>query len=215
VIEAEEKFGEAMSTSEVFVQALVDISAECPVATAIAGIEAQSKKRRATKHGGISRKAIWTRRDVLLAREAYRAAQECLRPNGGTQEAAGMEDVDSENEPNEMDEHGQGDIAMEQDVDMAAGLDGDKDMFSEIETNQDVQSVQDSVDRDQVDDMTDEFNSLITRRNARDKKRKYRRHQTGASKRARDSPPEVEYPRGRAGALSDEVRILLDSLVPG
>jgi hypothetical protein len=215
VIEVEQKFGEIMSTSEAFMQALVDISAECPVATAIAGIEEQSNKRRATKHGGISGKAMWTRRDVLLAREGYRASQECLRSNSGTQEAGGREDVDLENEAIKMNEHGQVGIALEQDVDMAAGPDGDRDMFSEIESNRDVQHAQGSVVGDWDDDMAQEFDVAKTRGNKRGKKRKLRRHQTGASKRARDSSPEVEYPRDRAEALSDQVCILLDSIVLG
>lgn len=214
VVEVEQKFGEVMSTSEAFMQALVDISAECPVATAIAGIEAQSNKRRATKHGGVSGKVMWTRRDVLLAREAYRASRECFRLNGGTEVAVGMEDVDSENEPNEMAEHGQGGIAMEQDVDMAAGPDGDRDMFSVIESNYDIQHTEEGVTRESDDDMAQEFNVAKTRSNKRGKKRKFRRHQTSASKRARDSPPEVEYPRGRVGTLSEQVCILLEFLVP-
>ena len=215
VTEVEKKFGEVMSTSEAFMQALVDISAECSVATAIAGIEEQSNKRRATKHGGISGKAMWTRRDVLLAREGYRASKECLRLNGGTQEAGGREDVNMENEANLIDEHGQPGIAMEQDLDMAAGPDGDRDIFSEVESNQDDQHAQSSVVGDWDDDMSQEFNVAKIRSIKRGKKRKIRRHQTGASKRVRDSSPEVEYPRGRAEALSEQVCILLDSIVLG
>jgi hypothetical protein len=189
-------------------QALVDISAECPVTMAISGIEAQSNMRRATKHGGISGKAMWTRRDVLLARDAYRASQERLRSSGGEQEAGDMDDMESENQRVEMDEHGQGGIAMGKEVDMAAGPDSDRDMFSEIELNYDVQHGQESVTRDWDGDMAQESYVSKTRSNKRGKKRKFRRHQTGASKRARDSPPEVEYPRGRVGTLSEQVCIL-------
>lgn len=64
-----------MSTSESFVQALVDFSAEAPVAQALQGIEAQQERRRATRQRGISRDTIWTPRDVIRALEEYRGLQ--------------------------------------------------------------------------------------------------------------------------------------------
>jgi hypothetical protein len=69
------KFGTIMSTSESFVQALVDFSAEAPMEEALGGIEAQRDKRRAMKQRGVSRDATWTPRDAIKALEEYRESQ--------------------------------------------------------------------------------------------------------------------------------------------
>ena len=62
--------------------------------------------------------------------------------------------------------------------------------------------MQGSVVGDWDDDMAQEFNVTKTRSNKRGKKRKFRRHQTSISKRAKESSLEVEYPRGKVKARS-------------
>ena len=52
---------------------------------------------------------MWTRRDVLLVREAYRVSQVRLKSSKGI-EGVGLENVDSENDINKIDKYSQGDI---------------------------------------------------------------------------------------------------------